>query len=151
MKKEESRVIGELIECLKKVRCYTLHEIIQEWNEGLVPDDVTEERLIDWNTRFHSEIDFEGEGENKQRIYYIEFVKVKNVDFKAQNLLSFTLDEGYDWDEHKPLYSIIVNKGESECVLYSNFTISWDTEEERNAEYLLLKDKLAAMFNIRFN
>lgn len=140
-------LLKEVVEGLKKVRCYSLKETLQDYLDGKITADEAQELLIEFNTNFKN-LDIDEEG---NPILYHEFIKIGEVDISIRDVKSITTDSYYDFGNHKVLYRILLNKSSNDFNPNSNICIKYDTRKERDLVYLKLRDGLSIFGRIRFN
>lgn len=78
--------------------------------------------------------------------YYIEIGD--NISLNVAALYSFTREESYE--NGRLVYQIIVNKTQDLKTPYANTTVSFATEDFRDAEFIKLKEKLRKFSNVMF-
>lgn len=144
------KLLEEVVTSLEKVRCYSLREILTDYIEGRVVADEALKELQKFNIDFEK-IDvatFEGSEVPRN---YVNYVKIGDTEINVGSIKRLTKGKYYKYTNNKMMYTIIVNEATNDYNPFNNIVISWDSEQERDRQYLLLKDKLCSMSDIRFN
>lgn len=160
-------VIGCLIESLNLLRNTTLKENLELWMMG----GINEKGLINviqrWNSEYtasSSEVpikpDIKAEMpldelveellKTNQEETYKEFIRIQDIDILVNSIFNLQPINSYSYKEGEELYGILINKTENTYLQNANTIIVFESEEERDFQLTLLKDKLA-QFQIRFN
>lgn len=146
-RKEVQDVIKYLLVSLSRVRSYTLSDVLTKWIDGEI-DDVEVKNLLDeWNKNFDL---LDVDPETKESLFYTEFIKVGSINITVRSIYRIEPLDKYSFKYNKMQHGILLNKSQNENIPNANEFIIFETEEERDKQLLLLKDKLA-LFQIRFN
>lgn len=146
-------LLEQVVHALEKVRCYSLREILVDYRDGRISADEAKERLIEFNRDFEK-IDVEkpfGEEGEEVPVRYTDFIKIGDTDLPIYVINRISKGKYYKFSSNKMVYTIIINESTNDLKAYNNTTISWDSQSERDRQYLLLKDILCVRTNIRFN
>lgn len=146
-RREVKDVMKYLLVSLSKVRSYTLSDVLTKWVEGEIDDVRVKELLDEWNQNFNTlDVDLE----TKESILYTDFIEIGSINITIRSIYRIQPLDRYSFKHNKMQYGILLNKSENENIPNANEFIIFDTEEDRDKQLLLLKDRLA-LFQIRFN
>lgn len=150
MQKDLNKILGELLISLEKVRCYSLEDTLKRYIDGEIEADEAFCRLQKFNADFERLDVVVSEGSEVPR-NYIDYIKIGNTEISINSIKRLTKSKYYKYTNNKMMYTIIINEATNDFNPFNNIIIPWDSEQERDRQYLLLKDKLCSMSDIRFN
>ena len=160
--KAYDNLIKELREAFKKLKCQELVDILAQYKKE--SNEELSDLVLSWNTYYESRVNNDDDdiddGEDdelglgglfkKKKKVIVPWVDIAGKSLKVSLLISIEKDKYYDYSQvRKVVYQLVINKGDSDSILYANTSINFDTEEARDKEYEDLKIRLSK-FNIRF-
>lgn len=165
----EKKVVSEevikcLIESLHLLRNTTLKENLELWMMGGINEKGLLNVIQRWNSEYlaalpETPIDSSQPldematsllANQQQEVLYKEFIRIKDIDVLVNSIFNIQPKNSYNYNEGEELYAILINKTENTYLQNANTMIVFESEEERDFQLNLLKDKLA-QFQIRFN
>jgi hypothetical protein len=129
----DAKIIQKLEHIFKLTHYYELSYIIEQWKQQ--PDEKILYLLDQWIQ--------DGSVPNKT------LMKLGDVEINMQYLQSITLVDSYDTKNSRPLYKIIINKDESEKLLFANTEVVFLSENKRRNALEKFKEKTKYL-KIRF-
>lgn len=121
----DAKIIQKLEHIFKLTHYYELSEIIEQWKQQ--PDEQVLYLLDQWIQS--------GAVPNKI------LVKLGDVEINVKYLQSITLVDSYDTKNSRPVFKIIINKDESEKMLFSNVEITFLSDNKRRNAIEKFKEK----------
>lgn len=140
MKKEktciESSLFYTLSDIFGKLGNVTIKELLQDFASGRINKELLEEELCSWITNVFPEED----AENPPVAYLVE---IGGGTYLLNNILSLEKVEKYSFSKNRMQYLLLMNRSNSDKVMYGNTYFTFDTKEARDKTLNLIKDKLA--------
>lgn len=130
--KVDAEIIDNIVLIVDKLQLRDLSFILNQYKE------ISDKEILEQLVEFTNDIE---EVKDKET-FLKELIEVRDIILPAYQIRSMKKLTSYDNIRNMTQFQIIINEDETERILFHNTIISFDTEESRDREYKLIKNKL---------